>query len=48
MVEKRPGKILSPEIYEQHERIERAVKARLELLAKREAERKAQAQREKP
>ena len=44
-MEKRKGKILSPEIYEEYERIERAVKARLELLAKRDAERKAQAER---
>ena len=45
MKKKETGKILSPEIYEEYERIERAVKARLELLAKR-AERKAQADRD--
>ena len=47
-MKKKTGKILSPEIYEQHERIQRAISARLELLAKRDAERKAQAEREQP
>ena len=42
-MKKRKKTALSPEIYDRHERLQNALRRRLELLAKRDAERRRQA-----